>query len=173
MSQDFSFVAAVEADLPLLAAFVNAAYRGAESLKGWTSEAGYIDGERTTVARLTEEQAAQPLLRRLLLREAGSDVLLGCVQIEPVSDGLWYLGMLTVRPDQQDRQLGRWMLDRAEAMAKAEGADRIRMTVVHLRDTLIAWYERRGYVRTGALLPFEFGDVVRDDLKFVVLEKSV
>ena len=47
------------------------------------------------------------------------------------------------------------------------------MTVVHIRDTLIAWYQRRGYVLTGETLPFPYGDPPRDDLSFVVLEKAL
>ncbi len=52
------------------------------------------------------------------------------------------------------------------------------MTVIQLRDRLIAWYERRGYRRTGKTLPFPYGDdrfgiPNRDDLHFVVLEKPI
>jgi hypothetical protein len=52
------------------------------------------------------------------------------------------------------------------------------MTVVHLRDALIAWYERRGYILTGEVEPFPYGDErfgrpLRDDLHFVVLEKEI
>ena len=52
----------------------------------------------------------------------------------------------------------------------------MQMTVISLRHSLIAWYERRGYRRTGASEPFPYGDErvgvpLRDDLHFVVLEK--
>jgi len=52
------------------------------------------------------------------------------------------------------------------------------MTVVNIRDTLIAWYQRRGYVLTGETRPFPYGDSRfgeprRDDLSFVVLEKHL
>ena len=52
------------------------------------------------------------------------------------------------------------------------------MTVIQLRDRLIAWYERRGYARTGATMPFPYGDArfgepQRDDLHFVVLAKTL
>ena len=32
------------------------------------------------------------------------------------------------------------------------------MTVITVREELIAWYERRGYARTGELLPFPYSD---------------
>jgi ribosomal protein S18 acetylase RimI-like enzyme len=102
--------------------------------------------------------------------------LLGCVWLEPAKGDTWYLGMLTVTPTLQDRQLGRTMLAAAEAYVVEQGGKRIQMTVVSIRDTLIAWYERRGYRRTGEVRPFPYGDARfgiprRDDLAFVVLEK--
>ena len=74
--------------------------------------------------------------------------------------------------------LGRTLLHAAEAVAERKGARRIRMTVVNIRDTLIAWYARRGYDLTGETRPFpygdrRFGDPLRDDLAFVVLEKAL
>ena len=96
----------------------------------------------------------------------------------PGKDGVWGLGLLTVRPDLQNRQLGRTLLRAAEEFAKERGAHRIHMTVVNVRMTLIAWYERRGYTLTGKTQPFPYGDErfgrpLRDDLHFVVLEKDI
>ena len=50
-------------------------------------------------------------------------------------------------------------------------------TIALPRDELIAWYERRGYRRTGVVKPFPYGDTRfgiprRDDLRFEVLEKT-
>jgi hypothetical protein len=69
-------------------------------------------------------------------------------------------------------------LQAAEDFAKERGGHRIRMTVVNVRKTLIAWYERRGYALTGETKPFPYGDErfgrpLRDDLHFVVLEKDI
>jgi len=52
------------------------------------------------------------------------------------------------------------------------------MTVIEQRAELIAWYERRGYRRTGETKPFPYGDERfgiprRPDLRFVVLAKSL
>ncbi len=49
----------------------------------------------------------------------------------------------------------------------------VRMSVVHLRDTLIACYERRGYVQTGEIRPFPFSEPARDDLRLVVVQKDL
>lgn len=172
------FPAAAE-DLPAVAALVNSAYRGETSRQGWTTEADYLDGQRTDAATLAADLAATPGARLLTLRDAPGAELLGSVWLEPVGDGAtWYLGMLTVRPDLQDRQLGRSLLEAAEQAAAAAGARRVRMTVVSIRDTLIAWYQRRGYALTGETRPFpyedeRFGQPKRPDLAFVVLEKTL
>ena len=74
--------------------------------------------------------------------------------------------------------MGRALLAKAEDYLRAQGASRVRMTVISLRSTLIAWYERRGYRRTGESKPFPYGDErvgvpLRDDLHFVVLDKAL
>ncbi|MDB5495517.1 MAG: family N-acetyltransferase [Phenylobacterium sp.] len=157
---------------------MNSAYRGETSRQGWTTEADYIDGQRTDVPALRADLAANPHARILMLR-ADDGALLGTVWLEPVEGGeTWYLGMLTIRPDLQTAGLGRSLLEGAEAHAQAAGARRIRMTVVAIRETLIAWYERRGYGLTGETRPWpyedeRFGQPRRDDLSFVVLEKTL
>ena len=54
----------------------------------------------------------------------------------------------------------------------------MRMTVIEQRAELIAWYERRGYQRTGEYRPFPYGDERfgiprRDDLRFEWLVKTL
>lgn len=163
-------------ELPAIADLVNSAYRGDASRAGWTTEADYLDGQRTDAATLARDLAEAPAAELLVWRDAPDEPMLGTVWLEPAEGEAWYLGMLTVRPTLQDRQLGRGLLEAAEAYARAKGARRIEMTVVSIRDTLIAWYERRGYQRTGEVRPFpyddqRFGVPRRDDLAFLVLDK--
>lgn len=172
--------AARDADLDAVVALVNSGYRGESSRAGWTTEADYLGGQRTDVETLRAELARKPDALLLLLRDDDdeADALLGSVWLEPVAHDRWYLGMLTVRPDRQDRKLGRTLLGEAESYAAARGARRIRMTVLGIRDTLIAWYERRGYRLTGDREAFPYGDrrfgePLRDDLGFLVMEKAL
>jgi ribosomal protein S18 acetylase RimI-like enzyme len=169
-------IPAADSDLAAVAALVNSAYRGETSRAGWTTEADYLDGQRTDAAALRRDLVEAPGAVVLTLRDAPDGPILGTVWLEPAQDDAWYLGMLTVKPDLQARQFGRTLLGDAEAYAVAHGAKRIEMTVVQLRDTLIAWYERRGYARTGETRPFpydddRFGVPRRDDLAFIVMEK--
>lgn len=171
-------VPATPVELPAIADLVNSAYRGESSRQGWTTEADYLGGQRTDAETLARDLAAQAGAVLLTLREVADGPLMGCVWLEPAEAGVWYLGMLTVRPNLQDRRLGRTMLEAAERYVREQGANRVRMTVVHIRDTLIAWYERRGYVPTGARRPFpyadlRFGEPKREDLEFIVMEKAL
>ena len=164
-------------ELEQVAAFVNAAYRGLGGQAGWSQEGNYISGPRTTAEILHEDLKAAPEAKLMVWRDEPDGPPLGCVWLEPAPDGAWRLGLLTVRSDLQDRKLGRAVLEAAEAMAAEAGASHIRMTVISLREALIAWYGRRGYVRTGTR-PFPYddarlGEPQRQDLSFAVLEKPL
>jgi GNAT superfamily N-acetyltransferase len=163
------------ADVPALVVLVNSAYRGDSSRAGWTTEADLLGGQRIDAERLTETIAAPDNV--VLLHEALGEPV-ACVHLERTDAG-GYLGMLTVRPTQQAAGLGRRLLEAAERWAVAEwDARTMDMTVIVQRSELIAWYERRGYWRTGEYKPFPYGDARfglprRNDLRFEVLRKSL
>jgi GNAT superfamily N-acetyltransferase len=169
---------AAEADYAPIIELVNLSFRGVGESAGWNSEADFIEGQRLTESLLRDDLAAKPEAFLLTYREDPKGELLGTVWLEPRKDCVWYLGLLTVRSDLQNRQLGRALLAAAEGFAKQRGACRIRMSVVNARDTLIGWYERRGYLLTGETQPFpyddqRFGRPLREDLHFVLLEKDL
>ena len=166
---------AVEAEYPAIIDLINLAFRGTGPSASWNTEIVFIEGQRLNESLLKEDLAAKPEAHLLTYRDHPDGPLLGTVLLDPKKDGVWYLGLLTVRPDLQKRKLGRTLLAAAEAYAKERGASRIQMTVVNVRDTLIAWYQRRGYTLIDETRPFPYGDErfgrpLRDDLYFVVLE---
>jgi ribosomal protein S18 acetylase RimI-like enzyme len=176
LSEAVRLQAATEADLPDIVALTNWAYRGTGPQSSWTVES-YLEGERTTADALRADLAAAPQAHLLTWRDAAGE-LLGHVWLEPQADGAWYLGLLSVRPDRQDQKLGRSLLNAAETFARDRGASRVRLTVINVRDTLIAWYQRRGYALTEETRPFPYGDdrfgkPQRDDLSFVVMERAL
>ncbi|MFC4727845.1 GNAT family N-acetyltransferase [Coralloluteibacterium thermophilus] len=179
-TRSLAFRDATEADVPALVALVTAAYRGDASRVGWTTEADLLDGERID-PELLRADLRRPRSRVLLLedvRPAGAAALLACAHVAD-EGGTGYFGMFAVRPDLQDAGLGRRVLAEAERVAvEAWGLRTMRMTVIDVRHELIAWYERRGYRRTGIRKPFPYGDLRfgvprRDDLRFEVLEKAL
>jgi len=156
------------ADAPALKRLLEAAYRGDSARRGWNHEADILDDERVTDEELSE-LLADPQVTMLAAREGGRCI--GSVAVSRKDGSLAYLGMLCVEPDLQSSGLGRRLLDAAEQTARDAGIQAMEMTVIDGRDTLIAWYARRGYVRTGETRPFP---VLRDPpITFVVLEKPL
>ena len=164
---------ATVADIPALVGLVTSAYRGEASRAGWTTEADLLDGERID-PDLLRADIERPRSRVLLAEHDRG--LVACAHVA-VEEGAGYFGMFAVRPDAQGNGLGHALLAEAERVVREEWALPVmRMTVIDVRNALIAWYERRGYRRTGIHKPFPYGDTRfgiprRDDLRFEVLEK--
>lgn len=170
-----SFRSAVEADVSELVALVESAYRGDASRGGWTTEADYLEGQRTDEGGV--RQIIEAADSTLVVVERAEEIV-ACCHLEHRGDHV-YFGMFAVRPGLQGAGLGKEILAEAERRARDTwGAKEMRMTVVNVREELIAYYERRGYRRTGELSPFPYGDErfgvpLRDDLAFELLVKSL
>ncbi len=179
MSTAVRFRPAGPADIEAIVALTELAYRGDASRVGWTTEADLLDGQRTDAAEVAALIANPHVM--LLLAERDGQLLASCV-LERLADGDacdGYFGMFSVRPSAQGNGTGRALLAEAERVAREEWHARtMRMTVIDVRAELIAWYERRGYRRTGQYRPFPYGDArfgipKRDDLRFEWLVKDL
>jgi ribosomal protein S18 acetylase RimI-like enzyme len=172
---DLAFRRATSTDIPALVELVESAYRGDASRVGWTTEADLLDGQRTDPETLAATLARPDTV--LLVAERDG-LLLACCVLERRPEGA-YFGMFSVRPNQQGAGIGRAVLAEAERFAGAEwGVGEMEMTVIVQREDLIAWYERRGFRRTGEMSPFPYGDErfglpKRDDLAFERLVKAL
>lgn len=162
-------------DVPAIVALVESAYRGESGRRGWTTESDLLGGQRTDVDEVRD------LVTRLgsrLILASQEGRLVGCCHVERRGASA-YFGLFSVAPELQGAGLGRQLLARAERFAKDEwGCGEMSMTVIDARRELIAWYERRGYRRTGEHKPFPYGDPrcglpKRDDLRFEVLVKDL
>jgi GNAT superfamily N-acetyltransferase len=142
------FALAHAGDVPRLRKLVERAYRGQSAKQGWTHEADLLDDERTSDEELADAVA------------------------DDLGNARAYLGMLCVDPALQAEGLGRALIADAEDLAaELFGAKFMEMTVIDARTDLIAWYERRGYVRSGEMRPFPYGDAGRFGM--VVLERRL
>jgi len=172
---DLHFRAARLADLDAIVDLVTSAYRGDASRAGWTTEADFLDGNRID-AEVLRADIERPRSRVLLAERDGQ--LLACAHVSE-DDGAGYFGMFSVVPGLQGGGIGKQVLAECERIAREDWRlPAMRMTVIDIRDELIAFYERRGYRRTGILKPFPYGDErfglpQRDDLRFEVLEKDL
>jgi len=170
---------AVEADYAEIIDLANLAYRGREdAAASWNIEKGIVAGSRLNDSLLCDELAAKPDGALLVYREEPDGPLLGTAWLNPESGGVWSMGLLTIRPELQNQQLGRRLLAAAEQYAHDRGAKRMRIGVLHVRKTLIAWYERRGYRATGETEPFptedpRFGTPLQKNLRFLIMEKPL
>lgn len=171
---NYNFRFATLDDVESVVAIVQSAYRGEVSRKGWTTEADLLDGQRTDSNEVTSV-IRQPSSYILLCEQEGR--LQASVHLLNEQEHA-YLGMFAVRPELQDRGIGRTVIEQAESIVFEEWhSPALRMTVISLRKELISWYQRRGYQLTGETAAFPYGDErfglpKRDDLEFIVLEKK-
>ena len=172
---DLAFRAATEADIEAIVALVTSAYRGESSRAGWTTEADLLDG-----ARIDPEVLRADIARdgsRVVLAERDG-ALLACAHVAVDGDA-GYFGMFSVVPGLQGGGIGKQVLAECERIVRDDWRlPAMRMTVIDIRDELIAFYQRRGYRRTGVTKPFPYGDArfgepKRGDLRFEVLEKTL
>jgi ribosomal protein S18 acetylase RimI-like enzyme len=170
---DTNISVATTDDIPQLLQLINSAYRGEDAKKGWTHEADLIDGNMRTDTASLEQVIQKP--GAVILKCFLDKTIIGCVYLEK-KDSKLYLGMLSVSPQLQAQGIGKRLLKAADQYAGDHNCNLIEMTVISVRQELIAWYERNGYKNTGRTEPFpedgRFG-VPRQKIVFVVLEKKV
>ena len=178
---DLAFRFATVQDVPAVVALVESAYRGDVSRAGWTTEADILDGQRTDpegVAAVVADPDSRLLLAESAESAESAGELVACCHLENRGDHA-YFGMFAVRPGLQGAGVGKAVIEEAERMARDEWrVGEMHMTVISVRDELLAWYERRGYARTGKMSPFPYGDErfgvpLRDDLEFELLVKPL
>lgn len=144
-------------DAEAVAALINSAYRGESSRAGWTTEADLIDGLRTTAQEIASF-IVQPNL--FILVGEYQDTLVATICCEHLIESHQHkakLGMISVQPNLQNQGFGKQMISAAERYAlETWPIDTFCMTVVTARDTLIAFYNRLGYLATGVVKPFPY-----------------
>ena len=170
---ELTFRTATAADVPAVAALTELAYRGDEAATGWTTETELLTGPRTSereVGALVADEGSV----FVLAETAGA--LVGSALVQRTGDAA-YFGMFAVDPRQQGGGVGKALVEACEQCARERwGSTAMTMTVIAVRHELIAWYERRGYVRTGRHLPFPFhahSGALRTDFDLAELRKEL
>jgi ribosomal protein S18 acetylase RimI-like enzyme len=176
LSTNLALRPAIAADADEIASLVRSAYRD-QSETGWTTEAHLLADERIDADEV-RAKIARPNAVVLTVRTDTGE-LIACCEVLRRTGKLAYFGMFAVSPAMQAAGIGRRVLAAAEELARERwGATQMEMTVIGQRDDLIAWYLRRGYVRTAERRPFPYDQLVngaarRDDLYFTVLTRKI
>lgn len=144
---------AILSDLPNICILVNNAYRGEEAKKGWTFESDFIEGDKRTDKKdlfllFSNEKAI------FLIAKNDKEVITGSVYLEVKNENL-YLGMLSVEPTLQGNGIGKLLVSNAIQYGQSLGLKKIQIQVIHLRQELILWYEKLGFIISDKILPFE------------------
>jgi GNAT superfamily N-acetyltransferase len=149
---------ALRADAVRITAVINAAFRIAEGF--------FIDGNR-----ITQDEVEESLTKGAFILAENGDTLNGCVYVELRGERS-YLGLLSVDPGCQQSGLGSLLMREAETYCRERGSRAMDILIVNLRDDLPAFYERRGYVRTGTT-PFPPDIETRIPCHFINMSKSL
>jgi ribosomal protein S18 acetylase RimI-like enzyme len=163
---------AVYEDIADLVALINSAYRDT-SKKGWTTEADLLDGIRTDEANIAEMMNENGGFFLKCLND--HQAIIGCVYLQQQNDKL-YLGMLAVNPELQGSGIGKRFLSAAIEQAKDNNCVAVTISVISVRDELIAWYEKHGFKKTGKTKPFPIDDRLskqKQPVEFIFMEKKL
>ena len=170
MNRDFSIAA--HKDASDIAALVNRAYRPVAGTGGWTHETEWVRGSRTSEHQVIASMNSGSVM--LIRRKA--DSIIACVQVSFVGS-VACIGMLATDPGLQALGHGKRMLEDAEWYAKQSGTPTtLQLSVIECRTELVAFYERRGYRRTGIASAYpltgEFGVPVINEVKVLEMTKA-
>ena len=124
-----------------LASLINAAYRGTNGAKRWTTEHGLIDGERISITAIGDLILDRSV--RVFAAFDDDDRPRCCIAITFEGDVAEF-GTFAVHPDEQGQGLGTLLLSFAEQYA-AKRAHTLRVCVVNKSQNLLDFYLRRGY----------------------------
>ncbi|MHA3084025.1 GNAT family N-acetyltransferase [Acinetobacter sp. ANC 5383] len=166
------FIQATQQHIPDIVELVNLSYRS-QDLRGWTSEADVIEGDRISAQQLQDLFIADSKI--LLWFDAA--VLIACVYVQKHKDQA-YIGMLTTHPQWQNQGLGKQVLQFAEDFAQANFAvTGFKMSVLSCRTELIEFYLRRGYLLTGETEDYPIdanvGQPLFENIRLLHLKKLV
>lgn len=153
LERETRFRMARPADAGTIVAIVNSANNGDGGSAGWTHEGALFEGDRTHPAEVLSLLAAPGAM--FLLRVYRGEIA-GCAYLKKMGEAA-YMGMLAVRPTLQGSGVGKEIIAEAERIAREElGCNVMAIGVItEHRPEVAAFYERRGYARTGRVKPFE------------------
>lgn len=175
-NQNTHFRIATEDDTIVLKELIESAFRAEDSRQGWVGNsvlASRFSIEEKTIASIITNPDST-----FLMASDANGRLLGTVGVSKRAPDSARLFMLAVDPQCHRGGIGKHILTHAEDYCQREwGPKTLGLNALSSRETLISWYMRRGFRKTGETTPFpreEFEDLnLPDDLHFVEFEKTL
>lgn len=159
-------------DISILTSLLNRSYRGESSRAGWTTEADLLSGKRI------DEAGLHQLLNdpdSLILIAQSNENITATIHAHRELDTV-HFALFAVEPSMQGNGIGKALLSYAESEAHHTWEiNAAIMEVIAHRTELIQYYERRGYQRTGKMIPFPESDLWNkkvDSLELAVMSKK-
>jgi GNAT superfamily N-acetyltransferase len=153
-------------NIPTLTSLLNRSYRGESSRAGWTTEADLLSGKRideTGLLQLLNDSDSLILIAR------SDEMILATIHAHREVDSV-HFGLFAVEPTLQGSGIGKALLSYAESEVYSQwGINTAVMEVITHRSELIEYYERRGYIKTGEMIPFPESDLWYKHINFLEL----
>lgn len=174
--ENIRFRIASHDDTTSLKQLIESAFRAEDSREGWVGNSDLASrfsiDETIITSVITNPDSA------FLIASNSNGTFLGTVGVSKRDPDTARLFMLAVDPRHHRGGIGRQILTYAENYCQREWAPRILgLDALSNRESLISWYLRRGFQKTGESTPFpreEFKDLeLPDDMHFVQFEKVV
>lgn len=173
---DLNFRVATLEDAPQLQELVQTAFRAADSRSDWTGDMGLASQFHISAKEI--ESFMNGPENAFLMATDKTGVVVGTIGVSKRGANGARLSMLAVDHRHHRGGLGRQVLGYAEDYShQTWGATKLGLNALSTRRTLIAWYMRRGYQKTGETSPFpreRFPDLdLPEDMCFVEFEKDL
>jgi GNAT superfamily N-acetyltransferase len=153
-------------DISTLTSLINRSYRGESSRNGWSTEADLLSGKRIDETRLLQLHNDAD---SLIFIAQSDEMILATIHAHRESNSI-HFGLFAVEPTIQDNGIGKALLAYAESQAYNQWKITTAiMEVISHRTELIEYYERRGYVSTGEMIPFPKSDLWSQKVSFLEL----
>jgi ribosomal protein S18 acetylase RimI-like enzyme len=157
-------------DVDALIQLMNTAYR---SNVGWTHEQHIVAGERINQLQIQHMLESQNIQLYVLVHH---QQLIACIGLTFMHNEV-EIGSFAVAPNLQNSGYGKVLLEYAEQMIRQHSKIKtLSMSVLSVRHELIAYYERRGYVKTGRHFDYPINanvGIPLCELNLIELQKAV
>lgn len=184
---DLTFSVASPSDAERIQTLLHAAFRADDSRPNWTADPEMNRRFTVDLNDLTAKLGDPDTVYLIAPSSSpGSHELTACIGItkitltkdrpSPVTGAR--LSHVAIDPTLHRGGLGKRLLEYAEKYSREElGAQVLSLDALSTRIELIEWYHRRGFRKTGEVVPFPVklkdGLVLPDDLVFVQFEKEL